>query len=178
VLSIALIKILLGLIVVAKDDRAYLNLIKQFRDREVEKEYMALIYGTPKEDKGEVKAAIGRALSDRKKMSTRTKKGKEALTRYEVLKRFKSASLVKVKILTGRTHQIRVHFASIGYPVLGDRTYGKKTSIRLAQSVITFPRQMLHAYSLKLKHPVTGKPVELTSPIPDDMQKAFEELKG
>ncbi len=167
-----------GLIVVAKDDSAYLNLSKQFRTREVEKHYMALIYGTLKKDLGEISTAIGRSVSDRKRMSTKTRKGKEAITQFEVIKRFKTASLIKVKIITGRTHQIRVHFAASGHPVLGDKTYGKKTTIKFGQKAISFSRQMLHAYSLKFKHPETGEPIELRAPLPEDMEKAIEELKA
>jgi 23S rRNA pseudouridine1911/1915/1917 synthase len=108
-----------GIIVLAKNDTAYRNLQDQFKKRGVEKEYLALLYGKLKKDSGEITEAIGRAASDRKKMSTRTRKGREAITQYEVIQRFKPASLVKVRIITGRTHQIRVHFAALGHPVLG-----------------------------------------------------------
>ena len=119
----------------------------------------------------------GRSVSDRKKMSTKTRRGKEAITRFEVLQRFNSATLAKVRILTGRTHQIRVHFASVGHPVLGDKTYGKKTSLKLKQKTINFSRQMLHACSLKLRHPATGKLLEFTAPMPEDMEKAIRLLE-
>ncbi|MEW6715226.1 MAG: RluA family pseudouridine synthase [Nitrospirota bacterium] len=166
-----------GLIIFAKNDKTYLDIIKQFKEREIEKHYLALIYGTPKEERGEINDAIGRSVSDRKKMSTRTKRGKEAVTRYEMIKRFTGASLIKARIITGRTHQIRVHFADAGHPVLGDKTYGKKTALRCGQRIITFQRQMLHAYSLKFKHPSTGKFIELTAPMPEDMKKAVEALE-
>lgn len=165
-----------GLIVIAKDDLAYLNLVKQFKEREVRKNYMALLYGNIKKEHGEITEAIGRAVSDRKKMSIKTKKGREAITRYNVIKRFKPAALVNVNIITGRTHQIRVHFSASGHPVLGDKTYGKKTLLKFAQKSIIFPRQMLHAYSLKFKHPITGQFLKLTAPMPEDMKKAVEEL--
>ncbi len=165
-----------GIIVVAKDDTAYLNLCKQFQERKVEKFYLALLYGSLKKDRGEISAAIGRAISDRKKMSTKTRKGKEAVTRFEVMKRFKSATLVKVKIITGRTHQIRVHFSASGHPVLGDKTYGKKTSIKFPQKTIYFNRQMLHAYNLKFQHPINGQPLEFTAPMPEDLEEAIKEL--
>jgi 23S rRNA pseudouridine1911/1915/1917 synthase len=165
-----------GLIVLAKDNAAYSALVEKFKEREIEKHYLALLYGRLKTDRGEIRTAIGRSVSDRKKMSTKTRKGKEAITQFEVIKRFKSATLAKVRIITGRTHQIRVHFAASGNPVLGDKTYGKKTSIKSGQKTINFPRQMLHAYSLKFEHPVTGEPLELTAPMPDDMKKAIEEL--
>lgn len=165
-----------GLILFAKDNKTYLNLIKQFKERKVEKNYLALLYGNLKTDRGEINAAIGRSDSDRKKMSIKTKKGKEAVTLFEVVKRFKPATLAKIRILTGRTHQIRVHFSASGHPVLGDSTYGKKTFIKIAQKTINFSRQMLHAYSLKLQHPVNGRPLEFTAPMPEDMKKAIEEI--
>lgn len=166
-----------GLIIVAKDDASYFNLVEQFRKREIEKHYMALIYGIPKKEKGEINDSIGRSASDRKKMSTKTRRGKEAVTRYEVIKRFKGASLIKARIITGRTHQIRVHFAAAGHPVLGDKTYGKKTILKLAKKTLRFDRQMLHAFSLKLRHPVTGELLDLTAPMPEDMKKAVEKLE-
>ncbi len=165
-----------GAIVIAKNDSAYFSLVNQFKKREIEKQYLVLLYGNIKKDHGEIKASIGRSVSDRKKMSTKTRKGKEAVTRFEVMKRFKSVTLAKVKIITGRTHQIRVHFASTGSPVLGDKTYGKKTVIKFGQKTINFNRQMLHAYSLKFKHPVNGDILEFTAPMPDDMEKAIREL--
>ncbi len=165
-----------GLIIFAKNDPSYLNLIKQFSERQVEKHYLALLSGRLKKNKGEIKIAIGRSASDRKKMSTKTKKGKEAITYYEVIKEFKHAVLAKVRIVTGRTHQIRVHFTAFGHPVLGDRTYGKKITLKTGSKTIMFRRQMLHAYSLNFLHPATGKLMELTAPVPDDMEKAIEEL--
>ncbi|GBE40746.1 ribosomal large subunit pseudouridine synthase D [bacterium BMS3Bbin09] len=166
-----------GTIVIAKDDLSYHNLISQFKEREIEKHYLALLSGRLKEEKGEINAAIGRSVSDRKKMSTRTKKGKEALTRFEVIERFGPATMAKVRIITGRTHQIRVHFASIGNPVLGDRIYGKKTSLRIGNITIPFRRQMLHAYTIKLRHPVNGDIMEFKAPVPEDMEKAIEALR-
>jgi len=165
-----------GLIVFAKDDPSYLNLVKQFKEREIEKYYLSLLYGELKKERGEINTAIGRSRTDRKKMSIKTRKGKEAITQFEVIKRFKLATLVKIKIITGRTHQIRVHFASLGHPVLGDKTYGKKTVIKSRQKTISFNRQMLHAYSLKFKHPVNEQHLEFTAPMPEDMKKAIEEL--
>lgn len=165
-----------GIIMIAKDDTAYLNLLKQFQMREVEKHYLALVYGVLKEKRGEIRTVIGRSVSDRKKMSTRTKKGKEAITQYKVIREFNIASLVKVRLITGRTHQIRVHFASIGHPVLGDRTYGRKCLIKIGEKEIRFTRQMLHAFSLRFRHPVTEEKIELTAPMPEDMELALNLL--
>jgi 23S rRNA pseudouridine1911/1915/1917 synthase len=166
-----------GVIVVAKTDDAYHNMVSQFRDRETEKQYLALIFGKMKKDQGMIHERIGRSSTDRKKMTTRTRHGKEAVTQYDVIDRYRSASLVKVRILTGRTHQIRVHFSAKGHPVLGDHTYGKKTELRLGQKVVTFARQMLHAYSLTMTHPATGRIMEFIAPMPEDMKKAIETLK-
>ncbi|MCK5512101.1 MAG: RluA family pseudouridine synthase [Thermodesulfovibrionia bacterium] len=167
-----------GLIIVAKDDISYVNLQKQFKKREVKKHYCALVYGNLKNDYGEINKAIGRAVSDRKKMSTRTVKGKEAITQFEVMKRLRSATLAKVNIITGRTHQIRVHFAASGHPVLGDKSYGKKILLKFMHKTVSFNRQMLHAYSLELKHPVKGNPLVFTTPMPEDMKKAIKELSA
>ncbi len=165
-----------GVLVIAKNENAHHNLVEQFKNRDIEKYYMSLVYSNMREDSGEINTAIGRSLTDRKKMSVKTGSGKEAITRFKVIKRFRIATLLNIRILTGRTHQIRVHFASISRPVLGDRTYGKKTSIILERNTITFNRQMLHAYTLKLRHPVNGDIMEFTAPVPDDMQKAIDAL--
>jgi len=167
-----------GLMVVALDDVAYYDLAEQFKQRKINRRYLALIYGNLREDTGEIALRIGRSESDRKKMSTSVRRGKEAVTRWKVLKRFNHAALIEAKLGTGRTHQIRVHFSSIGHPVLGDRTYGKKTEIEAkANKKIFFLRQMLHAERLGFIHPVTGKHLEFSSPLPEDMAEKVEELQ-
>jgi 23S rRNA pseudouridine1911/1915/1917 synthase len=165
-----------GVIVIAKEDTAYISLQRQFKQREVEKQYLALLYGNPKKDQGEIKESIGRSVSNRKKMSTRTRKGREAVTRFEVIKRFKPAVLARIKTLTGRTHQIRVHCSSIGHPVLGDKLYGKKTELKFSGRTILISRQMLHAHSIKFRHPKDKKLTEFTAPVPEDMKNIIEEL--
>jgi 23S rRNA pseudouridine1911/1915/1917 synthase len=167
-----------GVMVVALNDNAYYNLVEQFRHKTIQRIYIAFIYGDLPES-GEITSKIGRSESDRKKMSTRMKRGKEALTRWNVLERFYNATLVEVRLGTGRTHQIRVHFASIGHPVLGDRTYGKKVQIEVkAKKRILFHRQMLHARMLGFAHPVTGEYLEFSSPVPEDMMSKIKELKS
>ena len=166
-----------GIMVIAKDNITHYDLVDQFRERDIEKQYLALVFGNLKDEKGEIKKAIGRSWSNRKKMSTKARRAKEAITQYEVVERFAYATLLKVRILTGRTHQIRVHFASLGHPVLGDRLYGKKVKMETGQGTIKFERQMLHASRLKLKHPVTGGFQEFTAPMPDDMEEAIAKLK-
>lgn len=168
-----------GVMVVALNDEAYYNLVEQFRQRTITRRYIALVYGNLKEDKGEITLQIGRSESDRKKMSTRVKKGKEAITRWKVLERFGNATLIEARLGTGRTHQIRVHFASTGHPVLGDRTYGKKVELEVkAKKKIVFPRQMLHAELLRFIHPATGKYLEFSSPLPEDMTQEIKELRA
>ncbi len=167
-----------GVIVIAKDDPSYYSLAQQFKNREVQKEYIALLHGSLQENKGEITAPIGRSLSDRKKMSTKTRAGKEAVTKFEVIKRLGPATLVRVRIITGRTHQIRVHFASISNPVLGDTVYGRKTSLRIGNRTVIFNRQMLHAQSLQLTHPTRGDNLNFTTPVPEDMQQAIEKITG
>jgi 23S rRNA pseudouridine1911/1915/1917 synthase len=159
-----------GVMVIALSDAAYYNLIEQFRHRTINRRYIALIYGNLREDEGEIALRIGRSESDRKKMSTRVKRGKEAVTRWKVLERFGNATLIEAGLGTGRTHQIRVHFASTGHPVLGDRIYGKKA--------LSFPRQMLHAKLLGFIHPVTRVYLEFSVPVPEDMAQKIKELRG
>lgn len=167
-----------GTIVVALCDPAYYGLVRQFKKRTIDKRYLALVHGSPKADKGEISSGIGRSASDRKKMSTRTRRPREAKTSWQALRRFRGATLISVRLATGRTHQIRVHLASIGHPVLGDKTYGKKTSIEVDGKTVRFPRQMLHAELLGFDHPATGALMEFKSPMPHDMQEAIEELEG
>ncbi len=167
-----------GIMVVALDDRAYYSLVEQFRQRTINRRYIVLVYGNLKKDKGEISLSIGRSESDRKKMSTKSRKGKEAITTWKALERFRDAALIEARLKTGRTHQIRVHFASIGHPVLGDRTYGRKTEIEIAgKKKITFPRQMLHAELLGFTHPATGEHLEFKSPLPEDMEESIKQLR-
>ncbi|MFA5892589.1 MAG: RluA family pseudouridine synthase [Candidatus Margulisiibacteriota bacterium] len=165
-----------GLIVVAKTDPAYYSLIKQFKDRTVEKTYFALAQGIIKNDQGVIEASIGRHPVNRKKMTvvrttnhpspslgtseSRSTKGRAALTEYRVLKRFKKHTLVEVKIKTGRTHQIRVHLSHLGYPLVGDPTYGGQ------KNTLGVTGQMLHAGQLKFVHPLTGEKLEFTAALP------------
>lgn len=165
-----------GVMVIALEDTAYYNLVEQFRQRTIIRKYIALVYGKLRDYSGEISFSIGRSEADRKKMSTRSRRGKSAVTRWKVLKRGESTTLIEVFLGTGRTHQIRVHLASIGHPVAGDRTYGKKTELEVNKKVVVFPRQMLHAELLGFKHPVTGEHLEFSSPVPEDMRKILSEL--
>ena len=167
-----------GVMVVALDDRAYYDLVQQFRERSMNRRYRAIVFGALRENSGEISLRIGRSEADRKKMSTSSKRGKEAVTAWRVIERLQSATLIEAKLGTGRTHQIRVHFAAIGHPVLGDRTYGLKTSIEISRRKITFPRQMLHAELLGFTHPITEEYLEFSTSVPKDMEEKIRELRA
>jgi 23S rRNA pseudouridine1911/1915/1917 synthase len=164
-----------GLLVAAKSDEAHRGLAAQFKGREVRKTYHALVYGNVKGDSGLIDAPVGRDLSDRKKMSTRTRRGKDARSRWRVSERYGAATLLEVDIETGRTHQIRVHLASLGYPVVGDAVYGGSNRARtIADPVIRermkgMRRPALHAGRLAFSHPLTGSLMSFVSPLPEDM---------
>ena len=167
-----------GAIVVALTDAAYYSLVEQFKERSTSRTYLALINGRLKESEGTVDTPIGRSPHDRKKMSTKASGGKDALTHWRVLREFPGASLLEVRLSTGRTHQIRVHMISIGHSVLGDRDYGRKTKVEYKSKVVKFPRQMLHAATLGFVHPVTGERMDFTAPVPEDMQNAIKLLEA
>ncbi len=149
-----------GVIVVAKSDKALRSLGKQFQARTVKKNYIALVRGSVEADNGKIDAPLNRSEVHRKKMAVDHKNGKEAVTIYHVLKRFKRFTALRLELLTGRTHQIRVHMKYVGHPVLGDVTYGYGNEMS---------RHALHAEKLAFTHPGTGKQVEFNSPVPDDM---------
>jgi 23S rRNA pseudouridine1911/1915/1917 synthase len=158
-----------GCIVVAKTDLAHKGLVAQFKSREVKKIYRAVCWGKFACPTGRIETVIGRSERDRKKMSARTSRGRPAVTDYRVLKQFADFALVELHIHTGRTHQIRVHMAHIGHPVVGDATYG-----RARQTNISVARPLLHAYKLGFTHPQSQEFVEFTAPVPEDMVKMCE----
>lgn len=167
-----------GVIVVAKNDKVHSALVNQFQDRSVKKTYYALVAGKLVHKKGKINAPIGRDSIDRKKMAvTNEKKGKIAISKYEVVKYLGDYSYVKVNILTGRTHQIRVHFASIGHPVVGDEVYGKKKINEIFEEEYGLNRQFLHAGAILFEHPVTKKKMELKSGLPQDLRNALDGLE-
>lgn len=164
-----------GVMVVARTEQALKALTKQFKDRVVRKKYLALVAGVIKKGSGTIDAAIGRHVKERKKISVHTASPREAVSLFKVKERFKKATLVEVEIKTGRTHQIRVHMAHLGYPILGDRVYGGAKVAKIGSMEI--PRQMLHAESLSLLHPVTGTPLTFIAPPPPDMAEAIDRLR-
>jgi len=154
-----------GLLLVAKNDAAQLALSQQLQDRLMEKHYRALVDGNFKEDSGRVNEPIARSKKDRKKMAI-DPEGREAITDWQVLERGRGVTLVDVHILTGRTHQIRVHMKHLGHPVCGDPIYGSPRGAKV-------PRLMLHAWSLAFTHPATGERMTFTAPLPAEFVKGL-----
>ena len=157
-----------GVMVVAKTDTAHQSLSAQFKARVVRKRYLALAHGQLARDSGTIEAAIGRRERDRKRMGVRREGGREARTGYRVLRRLPEMTLVALRLETGRTHQIRVHLAHIGHPVVGDRVYGGRSERRARAGVEPAERQMLHAWRLGFRHPRTGAWLEFAAPPPAD----------
>ena len=160
-----------GLILIAKNDKAHVLLSDQFKERTMEKHYRAVAVGNFREQEGLIDAPIARHPVDRKKMAI-VPDGKPSQTEWKVLERLKGATYLDVHLLTGRTHQIRVHMHSIGHPLLGDRIYAPniKTNVHI-------PRLMLHAYSLAFTHPTTGERMEIMAPLPEKFAVTLEKLR-
>ncbi|MGO4884703.1 MAG: RluA family pseudouridine synthase [Bryobacteraceae bacterium] len=161
-----------GVILVARNDMAHRALAALFAGRQVEKTYLALVDGAVKADTGRIEKPIARDPRHRTRMTARLDRGRAASSTYRVLRRFAAYTLLEVRIGTGRTHQIRVHLSSIGHPVAGDRLYGAPA----AESGVPRGRFFLHAHRIKFQHPITGQPVEIESPLPDDLERWMERL--
>ena len=160
-----------GLLAVAKNDLAHTVLASQLKDHSMARTYDAIVCGNLKEDAGTVDAPIGRHPSDRKKMCVIARNSKEAVTHWEVVKRYRGYTHIRCKLEPGRTHQIRVHMASIGHPILGDTVYGHKKP-ELGQD-----SQCLHAGALCFRHPRDGRPIMVFAPLPEYFQKVIEKLE-
>jgi 23S rRNA pseudouridine1911/1915/1917 synthase len=171
-----------GLLVVAKTDKAHEGLARQFADHSLERAYLAVVAGLPIPPAGTVRGHIGRSDHDRKKMAVLhalNKRGKHAVTHYKTLERLDSSSLVECRLETGRTHQVRVHMASIGHPLLGDPAYGRTPArLRSRLSELRFARQALHAAVLGFIHPVTGAALRFESALPADMEQLLVDLRS
>ena len=158
-----------GAIIIAKNDKAHINLSEQLKNHEIKKTYIALVRGVVKENNATINMPIGRSKKDRKKMDI-DKNGKEAITHFKVLKRYKDCTLLEINIETGRTHQIRVHLSHIGYPIIGDEVYSN------GKNKWNIEGQCLHAKSLDFKHPITGKNMHIEAPIPEYFENIIKEL--
>jgi 23S rRNA pseudouridine1911/1915/1917 synthase len=167
-----------GCLVVAKSDRAHLALARQFAQREIRKIYLAIVCGHLAPPSGDVRVAIARHPSHRKRMAVTEGHGRDAWTSYRTIEILRCATFVEAQLHTGRTHQIRVHFQHLGFPLAGDPTYGKRSNIRLTELTrYHAPRQMLHAFQLSFVHPLTRKPLTCEAPLPLDFMEALESLK-
>lgn len=175
-----------GVMVAAKTERAHRTLSEAFANRDLDRAYIALAWGLPAPTTGEVVAPIGRHPGDRKRMAVVERGGKPATTRYTVSRAWGAAvSLVECRLLTGRTHQIRVHLAHIGHPIVGDPVYLRRTPAAarslpapVRDALLAFPRQALHAATLGFNHPVTGRPLAFESPVPPDISGLVALLDG
>jgi 23S rRNA pseudouridine1911/1915/1917 synthase len=159
-----------GLLIVAKNDRSHKELAKQFKKRSVEKYYYALVEGNLAYKKGKIDAPIGRDPNDRKKMAVRKRHSKKAVSRFKIIEEFKNYTLVEVKIETGRTHQIRVHFSYLGHPVVGDKKYGSHNKLGAE-------RQLLHAKKLIIKHPISREKMEFEADLKSDFRVILAKLR-
>jgi 23S rRNA pseudouridine1911/1915/1917 synthase len=172
-----------GILVVAKNDNAHRSLARQFKQHSIKRVYTALVYGSPKQDKGVIDAAIGRHPTDRKKMSGAARRGRHAVTNWRVACRFKGITLMTITLETGRTHQIRVHLSEAGYPLLGDPVYGgsgRLANVRdpvLRKMIKDLGRQALHAGTLGVIHPTSGEYMEFNADIPEDMAGIIKYLE-
>ena len=160
-----------GLLIIAKNDKAHINMSKQIQDRKVIKKYIVLVKGVIVENTATIDMPIARSTKDRKKMAV-DKNGKEAITHYKVVQRYDKYTLLEIKIDTGRTHQIRVHMAYIGHPVVGDLQYSN------GKNEFGIEGQMLHSKYLEFDHPITGKRLKLEAPLPEYFEQVLKKLEG
>ncbi len=168
-----------GLLVVAKSDAAHEGLARQFADHSIERTYLAVCVGQPRPAEGTVDARVGRSDANRKKMAVlpdQSSRGKRAVTHYRSLRTLDGCTLIECRLETGRTHQVRVHLASIGHPLVGDPVYGRDPkALRSLLAGLGFARQALHAASLGFVHPVTGNRLAFAAPLPVDMQELIDQ---
>ena len=160
-----------GAIIIAKNDKAHINLSEQLKNHEIKKTYVALVRGIVKENNATINMPIARSKKDRQKMTV-DKNGKEAITHFKVLKRYEDCTLLEINIETGRTHQIRVHLSHIGYPIIGDNVYSN------GKNKWNIEGQCLHAKSLDFKHPISGKQMHIEAELPEYFQEILENLKN
>ena len=168
-----------GLVIVAKNDFAHRALAAAFKEREIRKTYLALVHGRIVKDEGEISRAVGRDPVRRVRMKAGGLAPREALTHYRVLQRFPHFTFVEVQPRTGRTHQIRVHFAALGHPVVGDTLYGAPGKLRLGgREGETLARTFLHAAALRFRHPRTGQELNLAAALPEELEMFLRRVAG
>jgi len=170
-----------GVMLIAKHDAAHRTLTARWNTEHVRKEYLAIVYGTPARDRGTIEAPIGRDPRDRKRMAV-VNDGRNAITDYEVAERLRHASLVRCRLRTGRTHQIRVHMKHLGHPIVGDPVYSGPQwrgipDKKLQRAIAAFPRQALHAARLTFAHPATDRMLTVEAPLPADMRELLDALR-
>jgi 23S rRNA pseudouridine1911/1915/1917 synthase len=172
-----------GLLVAAKNDLSHNSLAAQFKEHSIKRIYLALVFGSPKNDSGKIESEIGRHPVDRKKMSSKGKHGKRAVTQWKVMARYDGVTLMRLKLETGRTHQIRVHLSESGYPLIGDPLYsttGRLEAVRnprIRAVLKNLRRQALHAQFLGFLHPASGEWLEFETPLPDDIATLVTQLE-
>ena len=159
-----------GLMIVAKTDAAYDSLTKMIRSREVSRCYLAIAKGNFREERGTIEAPLGRLSWDRKRMGVNAARSKPAVTKFTVLRRSAEYTLLKLTLVTGRTHQIRAHMAFIGHPIAGDKTYG------VSGKALGLERQFLHAYELRFAHPISGEKLRFSCPLPLDLRSCRKKI--
>jgi len=167
-----------GLLIVAKNNIAHARLSKAFHDREIQKTYCALVHGRLREETGKIELTVGRHPVMRTKMAAGKPNGRAAFTEYHVLERLRNFSLLQVGIKTGRTHQIRVHLAAIGHPVVGDRVYGERAYKDFTKKYGELNRYFLHASDLRFTHPTTGVTLEFHSPLPMELRELLRSIQS
>ncbi len=160
-----------GVMVAAKNDLAHLHLARQIKERQASRKYIAIVHGNIKEEQGTIQAPIGRHPVDRKKMAVVFTNSKEAITHFRVLERFGNYTILECRLMTGRTHQIRVHMAHIGYPLVGDPKYGPE------KRHFSIDGQALHSTELSFVHPASGEQMYFTAPLPEDMKLIVKQLR-
>ena len=167
-----------GLLIVAKNNVAHSRLSAAFHDRQIQKKYIALVHGKLSQSSGTINLLVGRHPTLRTKMAAGKPRGRPAHTEYRVIESFRGFTLLEVKIRTGRTHQIRVHLAAIGHPVVGDNLYGERSYKEFSKKFGQLNRYFLHASDLSFTHPTTGVPLEFHSPLPVELQNLVKSIKS
>jgi 23S rRNA pseudouridine1911/1915/1917 synthase len=166
-----------GALLIARDDAAHRNLVEQFRERLIQKTYLALLHGRIKQESGRIELPVARDLRRRSRMTARRREGRPARTDWRVRQRLDGFTLIEADLHTGRTHQLRVHFSALGHPVVGDTLYGAPHVVRAGSTALPpLGRNFLHAARIRFKHPRSGEPVEVRAPLPEELRSYLRQL--